>query len=458
MFKRILSLTLAVFVVATSIYAQKEQPPVGGTPKDFKVPAYKTVTLKNGMKLTLIPYGTTPKASVRIIVRSGSLNEQPDQVWISDLAADMLLEGTKNKSAQAVAEETASYGGGLFASAGTDQTQLGADVLSEFTPAFIKLLGEVLLSPSFNEKDFERIKGNYLTNLSVSQNSPDAMADKELYKQVYGNHPYGVTEPTEEALKGYTVEMAMKFFESNFGAKRSHLYVSGVFDEKAVIKSVEEIFGSWKEGSDVYLNPAKLDKSKKFALVDRPGSKQSKIVYGTPVVDPTAPDYVSFMIMNSLLGGSFGSRITSNIRENKGYTYSPGSGVMTRYRSGFWYEEADVTSSVTGAALKEIQFEINRLANEVPTDEELDGIKNYEAGIFVLRNSSRPGVIGQIGFINFHGLSDEYIKTYVKKIYDTKPAEVSALVKKYLPLDKFTLVIVGDKKEVEPQLEGLGVK
>ncbi|MBP9123538.1 MAG: insulinase family protein, partial [Ignavibacteriaceae bacterium] len=117
-----------------------------------------------------------------------------------------------------------------------------------------------------------------------------------------------------------------------------------------------------------------------------------------------------------------------------------------------------VTSSVTGAALKEIQFEINRLANEVPTAEELDGIKNYEAGIFVLRNSSRPGVIGQIGFINFHGLSDEYIKTYVKKIYDTKPAEVSALVKKYLPLDKFTLVIVGDKKDVEPQLEGLGVK
>jgi len=212
MFKRILSVALTVFVISASIYAQKEQPPVGGTPKDFKVPAYKTVTLKNGMKLTMIPYGTTPKASVRIIVRSGSLNEQPDQVWISDLAADMLLEGTKNKSAQVVAEETASYGGGLFVNAGTDQTQLGADVLSEFAPALIKLLGEVLLSPSFNEKDFERIKGNYLTNLSVSQTSPDAMADKELYKQVYGDHPYGKTEPTEDALKSYTVELAKKVF------------------------------------------------------------------------------------------------------------------------------------------------------------------------------------------------------------------------------------------------------
>lgn len=454
--KQILSLVFVVAFLSVSLFAQKEQPPVGGTPKDFTVPTYKTLTLKNGMKVTLIPYGTTPKASVRLIVRTGSLNEPAGQVWISDLAADMLLEGTKTRSGQALAEEVASFGGELFSNAGTDQSQLGADVLSEFTPNLIKLLGDVISNPLFDQKDFERIKGNYLTNLAVAQTNPDNMADKELYKLVYGNHPYALTEPEQEALKGYTVEMAKKYHDDNFGARRSHLYIAGVFDEKAVVKAIEETFKGWKTGSDVFLNPAKIENVKKFSIIDRPGAKQSKIVYGIGTVDPTSPDYVQFMVMNSLLGGSFGSRITANIRENKGYTYSPGSGVMTRYRSGFWYEEADVTTTVTGPALKEIQFEIKRLGDENPTEAELQGIKNYEAGIFVLRNSSRAGIIGQLSFLNFHGLSDEYLKTYVKKLLDTSPADVSAMVKKYLPLDKFTLVIVGDKVVVEPQLKELG--
>jgi predicted Zn-dependent peptidase len=370
----------------------------------------------------------------------------------------MLLEGTKNKSSQAVAEEIAAYGGEFFANAGNDQSQLGADVLTEFAPNLIRLMGDVILNPLFDKTAFERIKGNYLTNLAVAQKSPDAMADKELYKQVYGNHPYGRTEPTAEALKGYTVELAKKYFDDNFGAKRSHLYISGVFNEQEVIKAVKEVFGTWKKGADVLINPAVLQKEKKFAIVDKPASKQSKIIYGIPVVDPISPDYVNFMILNSLLGGSFGSRITSNIRENKGYTYSPSSSVMTRYRSGFWSEEADVSTNVTGAALKEIQFEINRLKEEAPSKDELDGIKNYEAGIFVLRNSSRGGVMGQISFLNFHGLTDDYLKTYVKKIYETSPDDISKMTKKYFPLDKFTLVIVGDKNAVEPQLEGLGVK
>lgn len=455
---KIVSLVMAAFLLTSPLFAQKEQPPVGGNPKNFTVPAYKTTALRNRLKVTLIPYGTTPKASVRLIVRTGSLNEPAGQVWISDFAADLMLEGTKTKSAQTVAEEVAAFGGELFANAGTDQSQIGADVLSEFAPDIVKMIADVVMNPKFDQKDFERIKGNYLTNLAVSQKSPDAMADKELYKLVYGNHPYGITEPTEEALKGYTVEMVKKYHDENFGAWRAHLYISGVFDEKAVMAAVEQAFGKWKAGSDALINPASPERVRKFSLVDRPGSKQSKIIYGIPTVEPTMTDYVPFMVMNSLLGGSFGSRITSNIRENKGYTYSPGSSVMTRYRSGFWSEEADVTSSVTGAALKEIQFEINRLRDEAPSENELNGIKNYEAGIFVLRNSSRGGVIGQLSFINFHGLSDEYLKTYVKKIIDTTPADVSAMVKKYLDLDRFTLVIVGDKKEVEPQLEGLGVK
>ncbi|KAB2907890.1 MAG: insulinase family protein [Ignavibacteriales bacterium] len=454
--QRIFSTLFAVLLFGFSLYAQKEQPPVGGTPKDFKVPEYKTVTLDNGLKVTLIPYGKTPKATVRLIVRTGSLNEPSNEVWIADLAADLLSQGTATKSAQQIAEEVASYGGELYTGAGAEQSSVGADVLSEFTPNLIRLIGDLVMHPLFDSKDFERIKGNYLTNLAVSQTSPGSIAAKELNKVVYGSHPFGSTEPTEEALKGYTVEMAKKYHFSNWGAQRSHLYVSGYFDEAAVLKAIKETFNGWQKGPDVLINPPKIENVKKFSLVNRPGSKQSKVIYGIGAIDPTSPDYVHFIVMNSLLGGSFGSRITSNIREDKGYTYSPGSYLAVRYHSGFWSEDADVTTNVTGPAIKEIRYEINRLANELPSEQELQGIKNYEAGIFVLRNSSRTGIIGQLNFINFHGLSDEYLKTYIKNIIETTPAQVSEMVKKYLDTNKFTLIIVGDEATVKPQIEEIG--
>ena len=114
---------------------------------------------------------------------------------------------------------------------------------------------------------------------------------------------------------------------------------------------------------------------------------------GLPVIDPSNPDYVGVQVMDALLGGSFGSRITSNIREAKGYTYSPNSVINTHYRDAYWAETADVTTGVTGASLKEIFYEIDRISKEAPTDDEMNGTKNYMAGIFVIRNSSRRGVV-----------------------------------------------------------------
>ena len=174
---------------------------------------------------------------------------------------------------------------------------------------------------------------------------------------------------------------------------------------------------------------------------------------GMPAISLSDPDYIKFTVMDAILGGAFGSRITSNIRENKGYTYSPGSFVWNRYKTGYWVEAADVTTEFTGASIKEILFEINRLRNEPPSEAEMQAIKNYLIGIYVLQNSSRAGVIGQLEAVNYNELPKDYLDTYVQKISAVSAKDVSDMVKKYLLDDKMTIVVVGDRSKIDTQLK-----
>ena len=172
---------------------------------------------------------------------------------------------------------------------------------------------------------------------------------------------------------------------------------------------------------------------------------------GLPVLTPRDNDYVAQVITNSLLGGSFGSRITSNIRENKGYTYSPRSTVQNRQGSSIWYESADVTSEHTIASLNEIEKEIKRLQSETPSKDELEGIQRYEAGIFVLRNTSPDGIIGQLNFLDQNGLPDSFLSNYVQNMYKVTPEKVSQVMRDKFRYEKMSIVMVGDKDQINHQ-------
>jgi predicted Zn-dependent peptidase len=156
--------------------------------------------------------------------------------------------------------------------------------------------------------------------------------------------------------------------------------------------------------------------------------------------------------MDALIGGSFGSRITANIREQKGYTYSPRSQVSANLKVSHWVEIADVTTADTGDSIREIRNEIVRLRSEAPAPEELAGIQKNMAGTFVVRNASRTGVIGQLAFVDLHGLGDDYLSKYVDRVQAVTPDQVVAMAKKYLDPDQMTVVVLGDEKTVKGQL------
>jgi predicted Zn-dependent peptidase len=448
----------AAFAATSTLFAapcfaqQKQTPPAGGPPKPFTVPAHETYELPNGMKVTLVPYGNLPKVTLSLVVRTGNLNEPAEMPGLADLAGKLMKEGTTSKSSKQIAEDSANMGGAITITVGVDESAIDTDVLSEFGPRAAALLADVAEHPLFPVSELPRLKNDALRQLSIAKSVPQSMALERFRKILYGDHPYGTVFPTEESIKRTTVADIKKYYEGNFGAARAHLYVAGSFDGGEMKKAVATAFGAWAKGAAPLINTPKVKVQHVLDLTDRPGAAQSVLLVGLPVPDPTSADAVPLAVTNSLLGGSFGSRITSNIREQKGYTYSPRSEISRRYHDAYWVESADVTTQFTGPSLKEIFGEIDRLSKEAPSDAELKGIQRYMSGVFVIQNSSRSALINQLRYVDFQGLGEDYLKTYIQKINAVTPADVQKETAEYIKPEQMTIVVVGDKAKISEQL------
>lgn len=437
---------------------EKQTPPAGGPPKPFNVPAHESYALPNGMKVTLVPYGNLPKVTLSLVVRCGNLNEPIDMPGLADMVGKLMKEGTTSKSSKQIAEEAAGMGGAVNITVGADESDVTIDVLSDFDAKAVALVADVAQHPLFPESELPRLKTDAERQLSISKAVPQNMALEKFRKIVYGDHPYGTVFPTQESIQKTTVADIKKFYEGNFGAARSHLYVAGRFDVAAAKKAIAAGFGGWVKGPAATTNVPKVKSQHVLDLTDRPGAAQSTLLVGMPVPDATSPDAIPLGVTNALLGGSFGSRITSNIRERKGYTYSPSSQISRRYHDAYWAETADVTTEHTGDSLKEIFAEIDKLAKEPPADAELKGIQSYLSGLFVIQNSSRGALVNQLRFVDFQGLGEDYLKTYVQKVNAVTPPDVSKMTSQYIKPDQMTIVVVGDKAKVAEQIAPYGAK
>ena len=452
--KKLSILIATVFFGISIVFSQqKETPPEGTAPKDFILPKKEVITLENGLKLVMIPYGSIPKSTIRVSIETGNIHEKDNEVWLSDLMADLLQEGSTNFNSKQIANKMAGMGGNLNVGVSPHHTSFNCSVLYEFTPEALNLIADVIQNPSWPESEVERLKNNMKRDLNVRLSRPQAQASRDFFAHLYPEHPYGKVYPEEQNIDNFTIDDIKNYYKDNIGAKRTTVYVAGSFNRAKVIESVKKSFANMIAGPEPNYPQAEPNREAITKIIDRPQAPQSTIFYGLPVVDPSHEDHLALSITNSLLGGSFGSRITSNIREDKGYTYSPRSTINNNYKTSLWYEVADVTTKHTGASIQEINKEIKKLQNEAPTEEELNGIKNYESGIFVLRNSTPSGIINQLEFIQMHDLEDSYLTDRVKNIHAVSPQKVQEMTKKYINPDKMTLVIVGDKSKVQNQVE-----
>jgi predicted Zn-dependent peptidase len=447
---------ILIFSYSFIVSAQDQQMPAPGTPRNFSLPPVNSFELDNGLKVTLVRYGDIPKATVRLIVRSGNLNEPEDEVWLADFTSDLMKEGTITRTGKQIADEVAGMGGELSVSTGVETTAITTDVLSEYISEAVSLVADVAMNPVFPESETARLKNDLLRNLNIQKSEPSNIAYELFSRVMYPGHPYGRIFPEPGMIKAFDAAKAKDFYSANFGAQRSHLYIAGVFDESKAEKTIREAFGEWAKGPAPLINIPSAAPKNMIYFADRPGAPQSVLNIGLPTIDPSNKDYLPLILTNELLGGSFTSRITLNIREDKGYTYSPYSSVASRYRTGYWMQFAEVATPVTIPSIKEIFKEIRRLTDERVSDKELNGIKNYVCGVFVLRNSTRQGIISQLAFLDLHGLDLSYITNYISNIRSISADDVQRIMKTYLDPSKMTIVIAGDRKSIGKEVEQFG--
>ena len=448
------ALLAALLATAAAPAAEREAPPQPGKPHEFKLPAKETLRLDNGLSMTFIDYGSVPKVSLLAVVRTGNIDEGAD-TWLPDLAVEMMKEGTATRTAYDIAREAAGMGGALSLSVGPEQTTAGLSVLSDHAVGAVRLLADVLQNPRFPETELPRVRANFERNLAVARSDPQSLADEALAKHVYGDHPFGRMLPRDGQLAGYDIAKLRGFYDQNFGARRTHVYVAGRYDREALEAALRGAFGGWREGPAPSNLPARPAETLQLVLVDSPGAPQSSVRMAVPVPDPSNALYFQTTLTNSLLGGTFGSRITSNIREDKGYSYSPDSSINARRGGALWVMSAEITAEHTAAAITEIFREIERLQREAPTDAELTPVKTYRTGVFVISNSSPNGVLGQLAFMNLHGLPDDFLTRWVANIEAVTPAQVADIARQFIRPEHMTVVVAGDLAKVGDSVRAL---
>lgn len=445
------SLTLA----AAPISAQPvpPEPPIG-TPRPFTMPAVERVHLRNGMTIAFVPFGSVPQTTLVVNSFAGDLNV-PGRPWLSAGHADLSKRGAAGRDSSQLAEALSAMGGTLDAQGGVDATRYSTTVLSEHAGDAIGLLADVVRRPNMTQADFDRVTANLKRQLAQSYASPQAMADALLAKALYPGHPYGEPLPTAAQLDRLQLADLKRFHDQQLGAARTTLYVIGQFDRGAVLSAAEKAFGTWKAGLPRKMLSARATTGPRLILADRPGSQQTtvRLSFQAPAVGSISD--IPFRVTDALLGGAFSSRITSNIREDKGYTYSPGSGVAGRPGGATWTWTGDITPAVTGKAMAEVFKEIRRLQSEPPSAAESLGMKTYTSTYLLVRTTSADLIANQLVRADLLGLRPSYFANYVQRALAVTPSEISAMAARTLPLERLTMVVVGDMKSVEPQLKAL---
>ncbi|HYN41691.1 MAG TPA: pitrilysin family protein, partial [Thermoanaerobaculia bacterium] len=415
-------------------------------------------TLPNGLTVWIVKRLAFPKVSAALVVRGGGVADPADMEGVSQLLASTLKEGTSKKTSRQIAEELQAIGGDLSVSASYDAVYLRASALATGGDRLFALLGAVALTPAFPASEVELAKENAIQELEAAESTPDYLARKAFAEAVYGNHPYHVVWASRETIGKTTPELLRKEHARRFRPDQALLVVAGDLDEAATKAAVAKAFGAWKGAGDLVADaPASPGaRSRAIQLVDRPGSVQSTIVSGRTGPRASDPDWYDVLVANTIYADAFGSRLVKNIREDKGYTYSPSGDFSTRRAGSLLQMQADVRNEVTAATLLEVFYELDRLAATKPTTDELAGAKRYQGGLYLLRNQIQGAVAGTLARNWVNGLPPEALGEFVTKVNAVSAEGVQAAGKKHFLSSSQTVVVVGDTKAVRPQLELYG--
>jgi predicted Zn-dependent peptidase len=461
-------LTLALLLIAATLPLDAQQrpdrttPPAPGPTPALTLPVPQKFTLANGLRVWLLEQHEVPLVQANLVVLSGASADVPGQFGAAAMTAAMLDEGAAGKAALTIADEVEFLGATLSTSASFDASAVRLSTPAAKLGDALGLMAAVALTPDFPADELERLRTERLTGLLQARDDPASLVGLAFPRLLFGpEHRYGTSAGgTETSLKALGVAELKTFHRSHYRPDNAVLIVVGDTTPAALRPLVDARFGAWNAGGPAAtpfpVRASPQPGTRQIFLVDKPGAAQSQIRIGLVGVPRSTPEYIALDVLNTVLGGSFTSRLNTNLREKNGYSYGAASRFDMRRAAGPFFATAGVQTDKTAEALKEFFNELNAILRPVPADE-LARFKNYAALGFAGEFETSSQLAGKLEEVAVYGLPDDVFSKYVGAVQAVTSADLTRVAKQYLLLDRMAVVIVGDRATIEAPIRAAGL-
>jgi zinc protease len=458
--KRILFI-LPLILLSIGSFSQKPErstPPQLGKAKNLQLPPLQRFSLANGINVLLMEKHTTPLVQINVIIQTGAFDDPSGKEGLSSFAMDLLDEGAGPFDALQLAEEIEFLGAEVTTYSGSFHSGINTNTPVSKLDAAVKIVSDLLLHPKFEEAEIERLRKLQLNSLLQSFDEPSIIARRAFDKNLYDAAlPYG-RFATEQSIMSYTKADIVDFQKTNFVTGNTTFVIVGDVTRAIITPMLEKYLGDYTVAASLKHTrpiPAQI-KGMPIYLIDKPGAAQSVIRLGRIGTTRLATDHDNISVMNTILGGSFASRLNTNLREVHGYSYGAGSRFNFWNIPGPFFATASVQTDVTGPALAEFFVEFKKIRTSIP-DGDLTRGKNYDALSYAANFESNANTADEIADLVLYNLPDTYFNTYVEKVLAVNKKGVEAAAKKYIVPENMLVVIVGDRSKIEGGIRKLNL-
>ena len=456
--------TAALLVAAplAALLAQepdRSRPPRLPPPPALRVPAVQTATLPNGLEIAVVEMHKVPVVDVTLLVDAGTVRDPDSLPGLATFTALMLQQGAGSRSALDIADEAAFLGASLNTSASYDGAEASLHVPKRRLGPALDLLADVVLRPTFPDSEVARQRDLRRAQILQQQDQPVVMANIAFAAIVFGAaHPYGrPTNGTEASTAALSRDRVVDFYRSYYRPNGARLLVVGDVTLEEARQLVAARWGGWAPVAaapePAATPPAGAPRT--IYLVDKPGAAQSVFRIGQVGVSRSTPDYFALEVLNTILGGSFTSRLNQNLRETHGYTYGASSQFAMRRQAGPFVAASSVVTAKTDSALIEFLRELRRIRDDSVPQAELDKARAYVTLGLPGEFETTRGAAQQFAELLEYGLPLDYFASYIPRINAVTATDVQRVARQYLDPGHLAIVVVGDKSQIESGLAAL---
>ena len=450
-------------------HADRSRLPLPGASPRVRFPFVLKQQLPNGLQLRSVEHRSLPVVSFLLMLPVGSAADPEMQGGLSALTSDMLDEGTGQRSAIEVHEALARIGARFDTDVTADATILTLTTLARFAERGLSLLADCVLRPRLEPRDFARVRQLRLTRIVQLRDLPPAVADRAFMHLLYGSHPYGHTPlGSEAALQQITLEDVVGFHRAAYIPAEATLIAVGDIEGSVFKQMAEESFGSWKaQDAQSSSAPIKQVQSprvpravpQRIAVAHRADAAQSELRIGHLGAARDTSDYHALVVLNTILGGQFVSRVNLKLREEKGYTYGAWTSFDFRRGRGPFIFHAAVQTEVTADAIRSATGELQAIREDrPPTQPELELAKAALTRGYARNFETSDQIANALAQLALHGLPDDYFDQFVPRVLEVDVETALRAAQTYLDPEHRLTVIVGNQDAIQPSLlgEGLG--